>query len=111
MFWWIVHCVANDRADQSDWEESSDEEDDEFAPYDPDELPSLEEAVRLLFPTLARRLGVGGSRSAASGTAEGAQATGSNAAMGVRVSAEGVAWTGVFWAGLAAVAGAVGVMA
>ncbi|KAL1674852.1 hypothetical protein EV122DRAFT_219717 [Schizophyllum commune] len=50
--------------------ESSDEEDDEFAPYDPDELPSLEEAVRLLFPTLARRLGVGGSRSAASGTAE-----------------------------------------
>ncbi|KAL1740188.1 hypothetical protein HDZ31DRAFT_85556 [Schizophyllum fasciatum] len=50
--------------------ESSDEEEDEFAPYDPDELPSLEEAVRLLFPTLARRLGVGGSRAAASGTAE-----------------------------------------
>lgn len=50
--------------------ESSDEEEDEFAPYDPDELPSLQEAVRLLFPTLARRLGVGGERSAASGTAE-----------------------------------------
>ncbi|KAL1700608.1 hypothetical protein EV121DRAFT_283272 [Schizophyllum commune] len=55
--------------------------------------------------------GAATSGGAASGTAEGAQATGSNAAMGVRVSAEGVAWTGVFWAGLAAVAGAVGVMA
>ena len=55
--------------------------------------------------------GAATSGGAASGTAEGAQATGSNAAMGVRVSAEGVAWTGVFRAGLAAVAGAVGVMA
>ena len=31
MFWWIVHCVANDRADQSDWEESSDEEEEKPA--------------------------------------------------------------------------------
>ncbi|KAL1715331.1 hypothetical protein EV715DRAFT_256395 [Schizophyllum commune] len=56
-----------------------------------------------------------GSSSRASGssttTGSAADTTGSNAAVGVRVGAEGVAWTGVVWVAAAAIAGAVGVMA
>ncbi|TRM57276.1 hypothetical protein BD626DRAFT_560468 [Schizophyllum amplum] len=48
---------------------------------------------------------------AASGTGAAAEASGSNAAMGFRGGADGAVWSGLLWAGVAAVAGAVGVMA
>jgi hypothetical protein len=50
----LVGLGINENAVQKDEEEESDEEDDseEFAGFDPDELPNLVEAVKILFPSL-----------------------------------------------------------